>query len=419
MIFLCLFVFGGQALADNLNTPTEPSAIAGAIAGTLPHPSVAPRATIPVSVGQYPSTPTTTATTDVAAPLATTTTTSDVTSVSKTAAAAIDAAAKTAEPAIKATTANIAAQRIEETVAPARTEETVAPAIQATRRTVITTTESALGSATATVAKESAPVLAVAEGADRGATGRVSQAPSVVSGIVRSVAHDATTAATASEDNIESTESALTPRKAALGIVSRDLPTPPTGALASKASGRQTQPMGGGGLPILQSSPSGSAETPELIASGSAGAEPTKPAGAPSALPACAGSALRPAAEALIVSCASAGSLPLSSVSAAQLLEPLIGAEHSAATFSSAGTAAGGHLGAGSSVGAIPAAPIPTPLPLSSSSATASGVGVAFSIFLTLAGLLLIGGLAAMRLLRLASDSWRMAQFVLVPERPG
>jgi hypothetical protein len=49
----------------------------------------------------------------------------------------------------------------------------------------------------------------------------------------------------------------------------------------------------------------------------------------------------------------------------------------------------------------------------------ASGVGVAFSIFLVLAGLLLMGGLAAMRLLRLASEPWRVAQFVLVPERPG
>jgi hypothetical protein len=44
---------------------------------------------------------------------------------------------------------------------------------------------------------------------------------------------------------------------------------------------------------------------------------------------------------------------------------------------------------------------------------------MAFSIFLTLAGLLLIGGPAAMRRLRLASQPWRSAPFVLIPERPG
>jgi hypothetical protein len=45
--------------------------------------------------------------------------------------------------------------------------------------------------------------------------------------------------------------------------------------------------------------------------------------------------------------------------------------------------------------------------------------GVGFSIFLALAGLLLTGGLAAMRLLRLASEPWRAAPFALIPERPG
>jgi hypothetical protein len=49
----------------------------------------------------------------------------------------------------------------------------------------------------------------------------------------------------------------------------------------------------------------------------------------------------------------------------------------------------------------------------------ASTSGIAFPIFLTLAGLLLMGGLAAMRLLRLASEPWRRAPFVLIPERPG
>jgi hypothetical protein len=67
----------------------------------------------------------------------------------------------------------------------------------------------------------------------------------------------------------------------------------------------------------------------------------------------------------------------------------------------------------------IPPHPVPTPLSGGSSSAMASGAGVAFSIFLVLAGLLSIGSLAAMRLLRLASEPWRVAPLVLIPERPG
>jgi hypothetical protein len=49
----------------------------------------------------------------------------------------------------------------------------------------------------------------------------------------------------------------------------------------------------------------------------------------------------------------------------------------------------------------------------------ASSFGIAFSIFFTLASLLLLGGLPAMRRLRLASEPWRAAPFVLIPERPG
>jgi hypothetical protein len=64
-------------------------------------------------------------------------------------------------------------------------------------------------------------------------------------------------------------------------------------------------------------------------------------------------------------------------------------------------------------------APTPSPLPVSSSDAMASAAGAAFSTFLTLAGLLLMGCLAAMRRLRLASEPRRTAPFVLMPERPG
>jgi hypothetical protein len=67
----------------------------------------------------------------------------------------------------------------------------------------------------------------------------------------------------------------------------------------------------------------------------------------------------------------------------------------------------------------VPPVPVPRPVPGGASPAVASTSGIAFSIFLTLAGLLSMGGLAAMRLLRLASEPRREAPFVLIPERPG
>jgi hypothetical protein len=415
LAFLCLFAFGGQALASGLSVPTGPSTIAGTISGTLSQASVAPITAVPVSVEQHPSASVTTkavseaahpaGTATSAATPASNTTAAIIEATSNTTAATIKAATTTAGRAIKATTANPATQRA---------EETVAPAIATAQRTVVTTAGPVLGSVTRTVAKQSAPVLAATVVADKDATSRVGQTTSTVSGIVRGVAHETTTA---SEGDIKSTRSALVSSNAPLGLVARDLPNRLTGAPASKASGPQTQPTVG--VPTLLPPPrSGSGETIIVIASSpAAGANLIDPAGAPSTLPACIGSAIPPAAEALIVSCASAWPLPLSSVSAAQLLAPQIGTEPSAA-FSFSRNRAGDHPAAGSTVG-IPAAPIPEPLPQGAPGAMASGVGVAFSIFLILTGLLLMGGLAAMRLLRLASESWRVAQFVLVPERPG
>jgi hypothetical protein len=49
----------------------------------------------------------------------------------------------------------------------------------------------------------------------------------------------------------------------------------------------------------------------------------------------------------------------------------------------------------------------------------AAGSGAGISIFLLLSGLLLLGALWAARRLRLASESWRLAPLVLIPERPG
>jgi hypothetical protein len=66
------------------------------------------------------------------------------------------------------------------------------------------------------------------------------------------------------------------------------------------------------------------------------------------------------------------------------------------------------------------AAPVGSPLlPGGSLTTTASAAGGAFPVLLTLAGLLLLGGLPAMGLLRLASEPRHKAPFVLIPERPG
>jgi hypothetical protein len=54
---------------------------------------------------------------------------------------------------------------------------------------------------------------------------------------------------------------------------------------------------------------------------------------------------------------------------------------------------------------------------LSSMAGGASGVGLLD--LLALAGLLLLGAPLAMRRLRLSSEPWRSAPFVLIPERPG
>jgi hypothetical protein len=65
----------------------------------------------------------------------------------------------------------------------------------------------------------------------------------------------------------------------------------------------------------------------------------------------------------------------------------------------------------------IPSSPGPSPGGVSES--TVAACGFALSIFLTLAGLPMLAAPRAMRRLRLASEPWRLAPFVLIPERPG
>jgi hypothetical protein len=67
----------------------------------------------------------------------------------------------------------------------------------------------------------------------------------------------------------------------------------------------------------------------------------------------------------------------------------------------------------------VPSGPAPGPLQGTALPASAAASGFAISIFLTLAGLLVLGALWAARRLRLSSELWRLAPYVLVPDRPG
>jgi hypothetical protein len=80
-----------------------------------------------------------------------------------------------------------------------------------------------------------------------------------------------------------------------------------------------------------------------------------------------------------------------------------------------------GHGDGGSAGGGRPVTPAPTAPPSGASGggAPAGGSGAAPSIFLTLAGLLLLAGPRATRRLRLLCRPWLTSFFVLIPERPG
>jgi hypothetical protein len=68
----------------------------------------------------------------------------------------------------------------------------------------------------------------------------------------------------------------------------------------------------------------------------------------------------------------------------------------------------------------IPTSPAPAPAPVGGSTPAGGGAsGFGFSVLLTLAGLLVLGAPWAGRRMRLASESWSPAPFLLMPERPG
>jgi hypothetical protein len=177
------------------------------------------------------------------------------------------------------------------------------------------------------------------------------------------------------------------------------------------------------GTPIVDASPMLTAiarGSAGAIASAPAGERLASPAGVTSSLPACAGSSIPLAAEALIASCATASTAHLTGTLGAEVLPLQLGTELSPASAIS--HEGGDNRPTMESSASSPSGPThaPSPLPGGSSGAMASSAtGVGSLIFLTLVGLLLMGGLAAMRLLRLASKPWRPAPFVLIPERPG
>jgi hypothetical protein len=134
------------------------------------------------------------------------------------------------------------------------------------------------------------------------------------------------------------------------------------------------------------------------------------PGGLPPGAPEC---ALAEVAELLIQSCAPATILP----GAGSILPFSVASTALASLGGLLAVLASGAGHNGSPPASIPSSPGPSPGGVSES--TVAACGFALSIFLTLAGLSMLAAPHAMRRLRLASEPWRLAPFVLIPERPG
>jgi hypothetical protein len=300
-------------------------------------------------------------------------------------------------------------------------DNATAPVLQTTTRTVNNAAAPVLRTATQTVGDITAPVLRTATqtvGDITTPAGNV--ATSTVAGIVQSV-----TGAPALLSEVASVLNLTPSSSSLLAAITRERPLLPGAATH----------LGDIGGTILSSSPSGalirqSTDAPAFVATPPASgtvaapastalsnAQAGNPANSSSRPPGCLSRAGLMTKE-LVENCeAPIGGL--SRVSVAWFLQVGIGPELPTAipTSSAADNSGPAAAPSASSIRIPPAAP--SPLPGGSSGAMASAAGMAFSIFLTLAGLLLMGGLAAMRLLRLASEPLRKAPFVLIPERPG
>ncbi len=135
--------------------------------------------------------------------------------------------------------------------------------------------------------------------------------------------------------------------------------------------------------------------------------------GYPGGLSTSAGRACRLGARSLLVSGQGAGTISAGAAAGGAGSEPTLASTRGAAARSSIARA--GVPGAGN-----PSLPSPSPSgPAGVSGAGAGASGFGLLLFSTLAGLLLLAAPRAMRRLRLASEPWRQAPFVLAPERPG
>ncbi len=366
--------------------------------------------------------------------------TTTVQGVVHTAAPTLDATSQSARtvlaPVVKA--ARATTQNVGKKVAPvlstvARSTATplrvATPAVASVVKSATTGTEGAVAGtksivetmtslATPTLPTASATTAPLLKGASATMQGIVNTATPILATAQRA-AIAATGEATLRSPGPGLTPSIVAPSKRRPAAVSRDSqgPTPPlSGGPASRTSAPWVGLAG-------NTSP-----TPAAIAGGSLGAiaiDPSAqrvahPAGAVSTVAACAGSSIRRAAEALIASCATASPAVLAGTRSAEALPLLLATELYPASEASRNSVGGRSATAPSASNAPDPTHAPAPLPDGSSGAMASSApGVGSLIFLMLVGLLSMGGLAAMRLLRLASESWRPAPFVLIPERPG
>jgi len=358
-----------------------------------------------------------------------------------TAAPALQTVAKTAAPVVKTATTAIqstgktvapvldtAVHTVDKTVAPVlktatqTLSKTAAPVLQTATQTLSKTTAPVLKTATQTLSKTTAPVLQTATQTLSDVTAPAGQtAASTIAGVVQSV-----DGASALVSKVASTSSLSPSSSAPLAAITREPHLPlgaatrgiPDSSFSSSPPGAQIRPPVDT-LPVAPTTPAPVAGTTILStpASYPPSAQAGNPAGSSSGPPTCVASTGLTKEE-LVESCELASIGRLWSVSIAGPLQGLGGQLPAPFATSRAGDNSR-RAGTPPASSSSPPAPAPSPLPGGFSSAMASAAGVAFSIFLSLVGLLLVGGLATMRLLRLASEPRRAALFVLIPERPG
>jgi hypothetical protein len=313
--------------------------------------------------------------------------------VRKTVASTLETAANT----IHATTAPIvetAGKSVSKVAVPGI--KTGAPVLDRTEQTVVKAAAPVLQTATHTIGGVATPVGAVttstAAGVLQGVDGTTAIVSKVASQGIGQVAAPVVSTVT----------QVVSPTATGAGQLAAPLTTPTTGKGLSNPPARAAQDLSNAPSSVMNATPPTTPPSPGVLLSGSMPAPRVLPPG------------ISASAEELLIG----GPLPAHPariVSFAQIASVV----ESLATFPIPRNGDYGRRAGTPPSTSILRPPASSPLPGGSLSAMAPLAGAAFSIFLTLAGLLLMGGLAAMRLLRLASEPWRRAPFVLIPERPG